>query len=349
MENYTREVLRNPGELVTDGKFNFGTYRECFERVNPLDVEMPFGRKTNRLYNNKRLKEWQAFQIGNEEYFVLLCIYDAKFLATAHFAIYNRKNGKRCLYEKLVSSRRISIPNSLDDTIGSYVGDNLKITIHNMIKENRIIVDAEAHGIKDKPDSCLHMEGHADVNEGMCVCLPFGENRAMYSYKNLMKSVGVLKMGEASSAFTLENSFMIMDDHKGFYPYRMMYDWATGVGRNLNGRLEGFNLTRNQVIDQDKFNENCLWINGKMQVLPPVTFERKSGVMGEWNIKDNFGRVDVTFTPQCSCPMNIRGGIIDVKYNGPYGSFRGHIVDDQGNKVIVDDFFGMGEKKYVRM
>jgi hypothetical protein len=37
---------------------------------------------------------------------------------------------------------------------------------------------------------------------------------------------------------------MIIDDHKGYYPCVMKYDWITALGYAGNGRLVGFNLNR---------------------------------------------------------------------------------------------------------
>jgi hypothetical protein len=61
---------------------------------------------------------------------------------------------------------------------------------------------------------------------------------------------------------------MIIDDHKGYYPCVMKYDWITALGYAGNGRLVGFNLTDNQVQDHEKYNENCLWLDGKMYPRP---------------------------------------------------------------------------------
>ena len=37
-------------------------------------------------------------------------------------------------------------------------------------------------------------------------------------------------------------------------------------------REVAFNLTENQSTDSERFNENCFWVNGILQVLPPVKF-----------------------------------------------------------------------------
>ena len=50
----------------------------------------------------------------------------------------------------------------------------------------------------------------------------------------------------------------IIDDHRGYYPRHAHYDWVTTLGRyNIDGQMMylAFNLTRNQSINQAKYNE----------------------------------------------------------------------------------------------
>ena len=64
--------------------------------------------------------------------------------------------------------------------------------------------------------------------------------------------------------------------------------------------LTGFNLTDNQVPDRERYNENCLWLGRELHLLPPVTFSRPKGVHDRWCVRDEYGMVDITFTPAFS-------------------------------------------------
>ena len=141
---------------------------------------------------------------------------------------------------------------------------------------------------------------------------------------------------------------MIMDDHKGYYPYEMKYDWVTSAGFDRANRFVGFNLTHNQVKDHERYNENCLWIKGEMIPLPPVKVQRPQGVMGTWIIKDEYGVVDLTFTPEFDGRIEMDFKVFETKYYAPYGSFKGYIRADVSEKIVFDGFFGMGEKKYIK-
>jgi len=126
----------------------------------------------------------------------------------------------------------------------------------------------------------------------------------------------------------------------------MKWHWATGGGRDADGRLIGFNLTDNQVEDQARYNENCLWIAGKRHLLPPVRFE--FGARGPWQMRDASRRVDVRFEPEVERRVDLNLLVMRSQYRGPCGGFSGHIVDDSGEPISVDCCFGMTEDFYLR-
>ena len=64
---------------------------------------------------------------------------------------------------------------------------------------------------------------------------------------------GELRLGDELLSFRRDDSFVLMDDHKGYYPYVMRWDWVTGGGVDARGRRIGFNLTRNDSIDPARY------------------------------------------------------------------------------------------------
>lgn len=128
----------------------------------------------------------------------------------------------------------------------------------------------------------------------------------------------------------------------------MRYDWVTAAAYSRDKQLTGFNLTDNQSIDPEKYNENCLWVDGKMSLLPAVKFSRPDGDEGTWQIKDSYGMVDLTFRPVSMGEINMDLLVLKVRYRGPFGYCDGTITDRSGRRVEIKDYFGMGEDKYLR-
>ncbi len=172
----------------------------------------------------------------------------------------------------------------------------------------------------------------------------------MYSHKALMPAAGFIEIGNETIEMTPDDSHVVMEDHKGFYPYVMKWNWVTGAGRDGDGVLTGFNLTENQSTDADRYNENCLWLGGKKSQLGAVTFDREDvGSDSEvWHVRDHEGRVNVDFRLAQNDDVRINALVLESRYRGPYGRFSGHIVDDEDNAIDVSCCLGMGEDFYLR-
>ena len=351
MEDYSgRDLLTAPESLVEEGKFHFGTFRNQFRKVNPLDAKLPLGCWLPRPFLAFRLKEWQAFQLGNERWFVLVVLYNSKVSALTQFIAYDKENKKKYIFEKILPAWKIKVPASIWDESQSYRDKDRFIEIVSQLAKGKFYINVKVKGDRTSPDMEAHFETFHDEGlvEPIVVSIPFGKNRGMYSHKCLMPMQGSMSIGSEKVTFVRSKSFAFIDDHKGFYPYVMKYDWVTAAGYDEQKQLIGFNLTDNQSIDPEKYNENCLWINGKLNLLPAVKFTRPQGDMGEWTIRDSYGMVDLVFKPVMVGEINMNIVVLKVRYRGPFGYCNGSIKSPSGTKVEIKDYFGMGEDKYLR-
>jgi len=345
-----RELRSAPGDLVSGGKFTFGTFSSQFKRVNPLDADRPLGMWLPKPVLGLRLKEWQAFQLGNSSWFILAVLYNAKVSALAQFVVFDRERNKKYVFEKILPAWKIKVPASIWDGSQSYRDRDCSMEIISALAKGRFYINICVRDQRDLPDMEGHFEAMHDEGlvEPIVVSIPVGRNRGVYSHKCLMPMQGSLVLGGEKIEFLRSESFAIIDDHKGFYPYVLKYDWVTAAGHDPSGRLVGFNLTANQSVDPDKYNENCLWVDGKLELLPPVKFDRPQGVEGDWLIRDSFGMVDLSFKQVSMGKIDLDMLALRVKYFGPFGYFSGTIRDASGNSQEFDRYFGMGEQKYVR-
>ena len=101
VEYIQREIKPAPESMVTAGQINFGTFNTQFKKVNPLEARNPLGMWLPRPLLNMRLKEWQAFQLGNSRWFMLVVLYSAKISGLAQFIAYDREKGKKYILENL--------------------------------------------------------------------------------------------------------------------------------------------------------------------------------------------------------------------------------------------------------
>jgi len=346
---YSRPVTSAPIDAVSNGTCNMGTFNSAIQNVNLLDTQNPLGISVPKKLNNLRLKEWQAIQYSDENWFMCLAVYNTKTLGTAIIMAFNKQEQKMYRYEHKVPFWKLNVPSGLHNSHCYYHHKNLSIDIRNDLANDKIHLSFQAKNFKGCPNLAGDVLAHA-VTEPIVIVQPFDHNRPLYSHKALMTVEGTISVNDHSCPITPSQGCMIIDDHKGFYPLKMKYDWVTALGYSPAGELQGFNLTDNQIQNPNKYNENCLWLNGKMHPLPPVSIDRPNGVEQTWIIKDRHNQVDLTFTPLADVPLKIKIGVVSlVDYHGPTGKLSGYIRDQTGEKVLFDEFIGMGEQKAIRM
>lgn len=355
-----------PEALVVGGEYRFGTYDGPIERINPLDVVTTPGvrGRLERAGRNARLKEWEAFQLGDDDWFVLGAVYDTKSISLLQVLVVDKHAATIRRYEQKVPSPMVHVARGLHGTESyGHVG-RFSVQLTNLMRDGIIAVDASHPG-----DGALGPLGQLEPLElhGVAACgpdeaghlvivHPFDDGtsgsaqRALYSHKTMMPFAGSMRLGGDVTAFSPQRSFMILDDHHGDYPSPMQYDWVTAVRRDAEGRIEGFNLTDNQVQDPDRHNENAVWLGTDVFRLPAVHVERPNGPMGTWIVRDadGSGSVDVRFTPTVRSEMHVGPRRSLAEYHAPYGWFEGRIHTDQVD-LDVDAMFGVGEQKFIRV
>lgn len=340
-----RQIISSQKPII-DGEFQFGTTSPPFDEVNLLEAINSLGKFSPMWLKKFKLKEWQAFQVGNERFFILIAIYNAKFTGVAQFLIYDKQTKKQYFYKKQPSPKKLITPNKLKSSTANYISSNFEIKV-NYRENGEIEIKASSNNFKNLPDFKANFSANINERSAQVVTIPFAQNRGMYSQKSALSCEGNLKIGNESYQFKNEDSFLILDDHKGYYLNPMVYDWCTGA-KNSAGSFIAFNLTDNQSINPERYNENCIWINENLHFLPPVKFTRLEGVYKTWQIKDNLGMVDIEFTPTIKNEFLLNLLIIKSDYYGPFGDFKGFIEPKNSEKIIIDGYFGMGEQKFIR-
>ncbi|PJE80904.1 hypothetical protein CI610_00062 [invertebrate metagenome] len=353
MNNQLCIVDPAPKDAVTNGQCNFGTYNAPLSSVNLLDAKKPLFFPLPRWLKNFRLKEWEAIQIRYGDWFICLAVYNTKSVGTAIVMACDTSNKKMHVYRHKVPFWKLSVPKGLQDSCCFYKGNKksshqLSIEVNNQLGKDRVSVVFTLAGFDGLPDMHGEFSGHHST-EPLVIVHPFHDNRPLYSHKALMEAEGKLIVDGLDVATDDRKSSLILDDHKGFYPFSMAYDWVTAFGYPDTGALQGFNLTRNQVRNSKRYNENCLWLSGKVYRLPPVTISRPEGIESPWLIRDNHGCVDLVFTPLANAVEYLNLGIVKVDYNGPTGVFSGTISHPDSGRVIFDGMVGMGERKRIRL
>lgn len=258
--------------------------------------------------------------------------------------IFDKKLEKHYLYEKKVSPSKLKLANNIWESVNEYQDKDLKIIIKNYLKNGVINVVFEGKGDLDKPTLKANVTGYFNNTEQLVSSIPFSELKGMYSHKAFVPMDGFIELDDKKEVFTQPDSFFVVDDHKGYYPYRMKWDWIS-TGFNQEGKLIGVNLTVNQAINPEKYNENRIWIDGKLTKLPLVTFTRYEDI---WIIESACKKVQLLFYPLYPKNVKINLGILGGSdYQGPFGRVTGVIITE-GKRTEINQEFAFAEKQHIR-
>ena len=332
-----------PNDVVDEyGKAVFGTFDKEFEKMNFLNVYEPTHLPTS--FNKIKLTLWEAVEINLKDVVLLTAVCDMGVFGTGLTVLYDKKTRKVTSWQDMFSKNNAVISeNLLNGATSSSLGKKVQLDIVNNFQDGR--ADVIGRATDPKAGNIDYEAKLTRVSLPSIACIPFGKNRPLYSQKDLFRMEGYIEVNGVKYESD-ENSTAIIDDHRGYYPYKSHYDWVTTMGKNVvDGKEQffGFNLTRNQSINQTKYNENLIWMEGKTSRLTPVRFEHKS--YNEWNVRDLYGMVDLTFHIGDRFIMRVPFKVIDINYHITFGELSGFVCDEDGNKYVLDGMVGIGEDK----
>lgn len=332
-----------PADVVDEnGRCIFGTFDKEFEKMNFLNAEKPS--VLPNFMNKTRLTLWEACEINFEDIVVLTAVCDMFYMGTVLTLVYDKKTKVvRDFQEILIPSSKAVISRNLLNGAQSFSkGKNANVRFINNFEKGEAIVSGHAEG---KNGVITYRVKLKRVSLPSIVNIPFDDNRPLYSQKDIFHAEGYVDFN-GRRYYSDDDSTAIIDDHRGYYPRHAHYDWVTTLGKNtVNGEKQffGFNLTRNQSVDQDKYNENLIWFEGKTARLTPVVFKHEKDNL--WHVVDTQGMVDLYFDIGDKFLMRVAAKIIDINYYVTFGELRGYICDEDGNKYILDGMTGIGEDK----
>jgi len=344
-----RRSQPTPRSIVrADGSCEFGTFDKEFEDLDLLKAKKPTS--SPQRCNKKRLTLWEAIEIHFAEGIFFAAVSDMNLFGTNLNLFFDKRKRKvtRQLMTNLKSKDTIIAPNLLNGSVAEARHNNGFIKMVNNMESGKIHLTGKhvVNSISMEYDFYL-----TRISKPSVVSIPFGKNRPLYTQKDLFAVEGKLIL-DGEEIIADDTTTAIMDDHRGYYPKKMHYDWLSTMVKNLNGKEEyfAFNLTANQSLEQEDYNENLIWFQGKTSILPPVTFTRnlptkkyKKGVV--WQVKDEYDMVNAVFTIEDLFKLVVRLGVIDIQYYIVFGSLQGYLRDEDGNKIMLDGLTAMGEDK----
>jgi hypothetical protein len=349
---YTREILPPIPSPIEDGKPVIGTWNRAFEKVDLLEIRNPFPTPMPNWLKDHRVKEWQSFNINDDAFMLEVHFFNLKLYRVAQVLFYDKKNNKKFVFKKIKSGSGWQLPHSLANSSVDSRSSDFFFRVHSWLDADTISLDINIEASNPKnPFLSVHLAynvSNAEVTP-IVVSLGFSENRSMYAYKALAPVQGDMVFDGKRYSLKQDTCSGIFCDYKGFFPYLMHTTMCSAMGFDKENRRFGFHIAENQTKETNKNNENALWVNGKLTLLPPVLITMPNGPESDWVIQDFEGMVDLTFTPKELNKCGTSLLLTKVELNAPLGFYNGMLVNSEGKKIQVKNLFGMGEKLFLRV
>ena len=103
----------------------------------------------------------------------------------------------------------------------------------------------------------------------LSVCVPTIAPHFFYTHKAYMPISGELEVGGEKIFLDPRSDLANLDEHRNYAQVPARWTWGT-AGGDYEGKLLAFNLGDTGGIDQENWNENCLWIGDRLELLGPV-------------------------------------------------------------------------------
>jgi len=351
MQMYTREILPPITSPINDGNPVIGTWKGAFEKVDLREIRQPFRYPAPDWIKDFRIKEWQYFSAHDNSFVLEAYFCNFKLYRMAQVLLYDKEKKEKFVFRKIKPGTGKHLPYSLANSSMDNHASHFFFRIHNWLDADTVRLDINIEATRKNPSLTVHMAYNLNSQEvtPITVSLGFSPRTIMCAYKALAPVNGDIVFAGQHIHMNQNTCSGFFTDYKGFFPYRMQTTTCSAAGFDDKNRRFGFHIAENQTRETNKNNENVLWVDGKATPLPPVLITMPNGPDADWVIQDIEGMVDLTFTPKEPNRNGTNLLFTRSDFNAPLGIYNGVLVNSEGEQIQIKNFFGVGEKLYLRV
>jgi len=334
----SRTIHPAPPRLVEQGKIRIGVFAQPPRDVNLLEGDI-FRDGPKSAWRRKRLMEWFGYGLILRDWYLGMIIINAKFLPIAAVYAVNRRDRSTFSHNLATGRVKVAAGPWNDRTWARGSGFDLEF-IHRLDQSlHEINLDLHRPG-RPPVRGKLLLKEDLGARPSLAASLPTLAPYFFYTHKAYMPASGELEVGGEKIVLDPLRDLANLDEHRNYAQSPARWTWGT-AGGDFEGKLLAFNLGDTGGIDQESWNENCLWIGDQIELLGPVRWSHDpQNRRYPWTVKEVHGRVQLTFTPD-------NGKIVSVPLLGRYyqmaGAYNGFVVSKTGEKREVRNFYGCAE------
>lgn len=296
-----------------------------------------------------RIKEWDYYFVGNEDYGVAITIADNSYMGLDVITLFDFKNktytSKEFMSWLTMGNKKLPSSSSVGDM--RYVYDDYQIEmIH---KDGLRIIDLRVNKFKDKQDLVGRLILSSPSPESMVIATPFEKPTHFYYNQkiNCFRVEGSISVGHDVIRFQPHTTFGVLDWGRGVWTYKNTWYWGSASGL-VNNHSFGFNIGYG-FGDTSHATENMVFYKGKAHKLSMVMFNipfvnQKEDYMSPWSFTSDDGRFEMNFEPVLDRFSDTNFLVLSSLQHQVFGHFSGHVILDDGEVLNIERLFGFAEK-----
>lgn len=294
-----------------------------------------------------RIKEWDYYYIGDENYGIALTIDDNGYMGLCSGSVLDFKNKKH--YNKAnmfwFCFGSVNMPSTSVDGNIKKEGKGYKGEFINENGNRHLMMEIKNfHGKYFKADITLI----PTTPHSMVIATPFKKRKHFYYNQkiNNLKAKGSFTFGDLTYEFN-DKAYGVLDWGRGVWTYSNTWYWSSLNGE-YEGRTIGFNLGYG-FGDTSNASENMLFVNDKVYKFDDVKFniplnsKGKEKYLEKWTFTSKNGDINLTFEPILDRHDATNAVIISQDAHQVFGKFSGVFKTIDGD-IIIKDMLGFAEK-----
>lgn len=298
-----------------------------------------------------RIKEWDYYFVGNENYGIALTIADNGYMGLFSASLLNFKTNFQVTKSAMVwfPMGKTNLPST------SEVGDveakakDVYIRFTNDGKERKLF--CKYNNFFNFRNFEVDITLSNFPKESMVIATPFPTNKKAFYYNqkiNCMDAKGYAKLGPNTYSFDDNGSLGLLDWGRGVWTYKNTWYWGSLSTILPTGQKFGFNIGYG-FGDTSAATENMLFLDGVAHKLSQVTFniptkDGKDDYMSDWTFTSDDGRFEMDFKPVLDRYSNTDLLVLGSLQHQVFGYFTGKAILDDGTEIVLKKAFGFAEK-----
>lgn len=313
-----------------------------------------------------RIKEWDYYLVYDGEYAVALTLNDMGYLGMLSASVLDFTTGAFKTSTALTPfpMGKFNMPSSSTSGVSEYRTKQVWMKLKAANGARRL--ECTFKKFDGNEDLSLNIVLDQEPRDSMVIVTPWAEDDSAFYFNQkiiAMRAEGSFQKGSFKHEFSAKDSFGLLDWGRGVWTrdntwyWSAAQGWQDGKGGNAEGSHRfGFNLGYG-FGDTSAASENMVFVDGVAHKLGRVDFgipeieggenavklEGRYDFMKPWHVKDDEGRLNLTFSPEID-----RSDYTDVKLvisdqHQVFGKFNGFVVLDDGTCFEIKDLSGFAE------